>query len=315
MEIAMKPFISDITGRLLPWRVLPLRSRQMLPGATLYIIEEPQIHWRCDSFESPALSVSLHDIIVTSATPLVRKEATGRWRIEVSLLGEVPVLDRNGDPTLLRAGQYQIANYTEHIAEWPNQTPIHFFEADYEANWYNHWPLAPKIKASVIRELTDKMWRCLQRLFHSRLPSNLRPLQFELCVKEFMLLHLAASRDGISDEIQDTVMAKTHVADKLIERDLMGYVSVEQLASVVGLSKSQLKRGFKKLFGCGIFERVTIHRLAEAKRLLEHSDRTMDDIALEVGYSRRNSFSAAFRRALGVSPQAYRRQFGKQPVA
>ena len=48
------------------------------------------------------------------------------------------------------------------------------------------------------------------------------------------------------------------------------------------------------------------YRIQKAKHLLAAGDKTITEIALEVGFSDNNYFSRVFREEVGVSPLAYR---------
>ena len=47
-------------------------------------------------------------------------------------------------------------------------------------------------------------------------------------------------------------------------------------------------------------------RLAQARRMLRDTERSVKEIAAAVGYTHPNHFSTAFHRAYGVSPARYR---------
>ncbi|HEX4914314.1 MAG TPA: helix-turn-helix domain-containing protein, partial [Vicinamibacterales bacterium] len=53
-------------------------------------------------------------------------------------------------------------------------------------------------------------------------------------------------------------------------------------------------------------------RIEEAKRLLETSDRPVDDISATVGYEDASFFRRVFKRRTGLVPLHYRRMF--QPI-
>ena len=52
--------------------------------------------------------------------------------------------------------------------------------------------------------------------------------------------------------------------------------------------------------------------IEEAKRLLEASDRAVDEICFEIGYEDPSFFRRLFKRRTGVAPGRYRRVF--QPI-
>jgi transcriptional regulator GlxA family with amidase domain len=55
-------------------------------------------------------------------------------------------------------------------------------------------------------------------------------------------------------------------------------------------------------------------RVAQARHLLESTDRTIADIASDVGYADPSAFSGVFARHVGRRPRAYRDAF-RRPAA
>jgi len=53
---------------------------------------------------------------------------------------------------------------------------------------------------------------------------------------------------------------------------------------------------------------LTAIRLRRAADWLQHTDRPVVEIALDLGYSDASNFTRAFRRQTGVSPSTFRRQ-------
>jgi transcriptional regulator GlxA family with amidase domain len=86
--------------------------------------------------------------------------------------------------------------------------------------------------------------------------------------------------------------------------------SLEEPAKRVGMSMRNFIRRFKHATGDAPLMYVQKLRVAAAKRLLENDHRTMQEISDAVGYQDVAFFRALFQRHTGVSPSAYRRQFG-----
>jgi AraC-like DNA-binding protein len=51
-------------------------------------------------------------------------------------------------------------------------------------------------------------------------------------------------------------------------------------------------------------------RLRRACNWLENSDKTVTEIAFDLGYNDASNFTRAFRKLTGLSPSAYRREAG-----
>ena len=81
----------------------------------------------------------------------------------------------------------------------------------------------------------------------------------------------------------------------------------------VGLPERTVKRRFKLATGMTLIDYVQNLRIERAKRLLESSDRAVDEISYDVGYEDASFFRRLFRRRTGVAPAQYRRAF--KPIA
>src|SRR5262249_25169974 len=83
--------------------------------------------------------------------------------------------------------------------------------------------------------------------------------------------------------------------------------TVAALAAEVGVSRAALARRFTELVGEPPMAFLTGWRLALAADLLLEPDATVGAVARPVGYTSPFTFSTAFKRRYGVSPQAHRR--------
>lgn len=86
-------------------------------------------------------------------------------------------------------------------------------------------------------------------------------------------------------------------------------LGVEALARRAHLSPRTFARRFRDETGTTPHAWVTSQRLAEAERLLETTDRSVEQVAHDVGFAGAATLRHQFQRARGVSPQSYRRAF------
>lgn len=93
-----------------------------------------------------------------------------------------------------------------------------------------------------------------------------------------------------------TSMVKTHMSDE-------GF-SVEQLASLMSMSRSNLYKKINKATGRTPVEYIRMLRLLEAKNLLESGETSISQIAYTVGMSPK-FLSKSFKEEYGVSPSKY----------
>ncbi len=81
----------------------------------------------------------------------------------------------------------------------------------------------------------------------------------------------------------------------------------DALAAHAAFSVRHLDRSFREEMGIPPMTYLNRYRIAQAKRLLETSGKSITDIALAVGFSSSSHFARAFRHETGVSPSEYRR--------
>ena len=84
---------------------------------------------------------------------------------------------------------------------------------------------------------------------------------------------------------------------------------VDEMVGWSGLAPRTFKRRFKAATGHTPIAYVQRIRIERAKRLLEASDRSVEEISWAVGYEDPASFRRLFKRLTGMAPGAYRQRF------
>lgn len=82
--------------------------------------------------------------------------------------------------------------------------------------------------------------------------------------------------------------------------------ALQELADLCRISARHLTRAFKASRGVTIGAYVHEVRIEHAKALLR--ERSIKEVAFDLGFSSPSAFSAAFRGAVGISPRQYRQQ-------
>lgn len=95
---------------------------------------------------------------------------------------------------------------------------------------------------------------------------------------------------------------RLHEARRLLFESMDTPPTLRELALKVGTNEFKLKKGFRKLFGCTVYQALRQHRMEYARTLLEDTDMTVGMIAAEVGYTNMSHFISAFRRHFGITP-------------
>lgn len=81
---------------------------------------------------------------------------------------------------------------------------------------------------------------------------------------------------------------------------------LSDLALYVGTNECTLKRGFKEVFGCTVHNYLSNLRMMHAKHELLTTERTITEIAEEIGYKNATHFTAAFKKKYGMLPSKLR---------
>ncbi len=86
--------------------------------------------------------------------------------------------------------------------------------------------------------------------------------------------------------------------------------SLKLLANRAAMSERSLVRRFKKITNTTISQYIEDVRLSMARRLLETSNLTIQQVALKSGFGNASTLRRAFVRRLGVLPNLYKASFG-----
>ncbi len=86
-------------------------------------------------------------------------------------------------------------------------------------------------------------------------------------------------------------------------------LTIPETARAGGMSVRLLQKLFREEFRTSPLEYVLQIRINRAKELLQKTDMTIDEIADTIGYARGHTLSKLFRKATGLSPGAFRKQF------
>jgi AraC family transcriptional regulator len=98
-----------------------------------------------------------------------------------------------------------------------------------------------------------------------------------------------------------------------IEQHLSDKITGRQLAGLVDISVGQLFRAFKASVGVPPFHYISSRRIQVACTLLKTSGESLSQIAFASGLCDQSHFCRVFRRAMGITPAAWRRANNEGP--
>ena len=97
--------------------------------------------------------------------------------------------------------------------------------------------------------------------------------------------------------------------DEYIRNNIGDEISNTEIGAIFGYHPFYVSRVLKAKRGVTLRQYVISHRLKNAKRLLELTDRPIADIAEECGFKDASYFTKTFRESFGVTPKDYRNGF------
>jgi LacI family transcriptional regulator len=102
---------------------------------------------------------------------------------------------------------------------------------------------------------------------------------------------------------QDPVISR---AMQFIRDHFAEPINVEDVLGEVGVSRPTLLKRMKRATGMATSEAIAHARIEEGKRLLMHSDLTIEQIAFRCGFRRQPRFNEVFKRVTDMTPGQYR---------
>lgn len=108
--------------------------------------------------------------------------------------------------------------------------------------------------------------------------------------------------------------AQLRQVQNYIEDCLDDDLGLAELASLTGLSTYHFGQAFKASTGVSPHRYVIERRVHRARELLIGGDRSISEIASDVGFSNQSHLTVHFRKQTGLTPAFYRREFQKRPL-
>jgi transcriptional regulator GlxA family with amidase domain len=103
-------------------------------------------------------------------------------------------------------------------------------------------------------------------------------------------------------------------AQEIIEKKLDERISMEYLSSKLAISRRSFDRRFIKATGNTPIEYLQRVKIEAAKKFLETSGKTINEIMYQVGYSDMKAFREVFKKVTGMSPLEYKNRYNKMAM-
>ena len=126
--------------------------------------------------------------------------------------------------------------------------------------------------------------------------------QYAAYIQDYLRRHLTEGEMG-----QCRLSAAVENAKRIIDEQYSEDLNLRCVAMQVHLNANYFSELFKKETGMNFIDYLTRKRIAEAKKRLVRSNKSIYQIGAEVGYSEPVSFNRIFKKKCGVTPSQYRK--------
>ncbi|MDO4619070.1 MAG: AraC family transcriptional regulator [Lachnospiraceae bacterium] len=124
----------------------------------------------------------------------------------------------------------------------------------------------------------------------------------------YLLLALLIKEADEPESARSSAAETVQRAAAYIDQNYSYPISVEEIASYAGVSRSTLFRAFSAETGASPKEYLDNYRIRRAAELLRRSQLTVSAIGMSVGYDNGLYFSKVFHKLMGETPSDYRRR-------
>jgi transcriptional regulator GlxA family with amidase domain len=100
-----------------------------------------------------------------------------------------------------------------------------------------------------------------------------------------------------------------------IEANYNEKITVDLLAEQVALGRRSFERRFKKATNNSVVEYVQRVKIEAAKRSFESSQKNINEVMYDIGYTDTKAFRTIFKKITGLTPIEYRNKYHKQLLA
>jgi len=149
--------------------------------------------------------------------------------------------------------------------------------------------------------------RALARAIARAFRTPLVPLAVDSLVVELIEGLMEVAEDRVGARVSRRVaVGAVERAREFLDAERTRVVHSTELEAITGLTRYDLARQFRIMFGTSPYRYLVMRRLAFARERL-HGDRPLVEIAHDAGFADQAHFTRAFRSAFGLTPARYRR--------
>ena len=197
----------------------------------------------------------------------------------------------------------------------PSQTPLTFWTT---GSLNVHWShvqllLAPGIdifniipgKVMCIPEPDDSMVERFISIYEETVETLYNDLRSQALILELIAIFFKRYNIELPECFEKDVRRFEPVTS-MIDKSPGTRWNIHELAARIGLGRGRFSSEFKRVFAIPPSKYIMRKRLEQARYLLMTTNRTLEDIAEELGFSDAFHFSKSFKNNIGLSPKEFR---------
>ncbi len=256
------------------------------------------------------------DHVVLKPEEQIGRHSQPTWELDYIIRGRgikeignaAPMPFQEGEVVLLHPNIEHVWHF-DHLPTIENITVT--FTDEWLANVVSDFPEIQMIRDSLLRL---PVVVTLKGQMHSKVADYLKSMitqssQMRLLTLFQIMLLISESDDyqTIATSANETLTEqRIRQMDIFIRCNFARSITLDDIATHVGMNQSSLCSLCKRVTGQTITQRLTAVRITQAQHLLSSTDRSIKEICYAVGYNDLPHFSRVFRREVGVSPKEYR---------
>ncbi|MBR9658835.1 AraC family transcriptional regulator [Bacillus cereus] len=155
----------------------------------------------------------------------------------------------------------------------------------------------------IFQKESETIHRSIARYLQNEFKEN---AMNHLLIKAKVLEFLAHSLQKIWPEVVDQRIEG--ILD-VIHQQFHLPIQVQNLAEMANMSESSMQSYFKASFGMSAYQYIQRKRVEYAAELLIHTNESITEISMQVGYDNPSKFAKIFKRIYGETPLHYRKKY------
>src|SRR5690606_12589961 len=154
-------------------------------------------------------------------------------------------------------------------------------------------------------EMTDQKQKLIEEIIYLCIQDS--SFNFFDCLKVNMLIGLCLRKLESCLTDTKTIDHRIFTAIAYVDSNYNKTITNNTLATMTNMAPNSFARLFKKATGITIQQYIIKKRIENALNLMHHSDKNLDEIAHDCGFSDRFHFSKSFKKHVHMSPSYYRK--------